>query len=98
MVEESLTGLRIIKGFNAESKMQAQFGEANEKYAKIFKKVTRKAYLASPLSEFLSTIVLMIIMYFGASLALKGAGNMTPFELIAFIAVFFPDNCPPQRI
>jgi subfamily B ATP-binding cassette protein MsbA len=98
VVEESLTGLRIIKGFNAESKMQTQFMEANEKYSRIFKKVTRKAYLASPLSEFLSTIVLMIIMYFGASLALKGTGNMTPFELIAFIAVFSQIIVPAKNI
>lgn len=98
VVEESLTGLRIIKGFNAESKMQAQFGEANEKYSKIFKKVTRRAYLASPLSEFLSTIVLLIILYFGASLALKGNGNMSPFELIAYIAVFSQIIVPAKNI
>jgi subfamily B ATP-binding cassette protein MsbA len=98
VVEESLTGLRIIKGFNAETKMQSQFGDANEKYARIFKKVTRKAYLASPLSEFLSTIVLMMVMYFGATLALKETGNMTPFELIAFIAVFSQIIPPAKNI
>jgi subfamily B ATP-binding cassette protein MsbA len=98
VVEESLTGLRIIKGFNAEAKMQAQFMETNEKYSKIFKKVTRRAYLASPLSEFLSTIVLLIILYFGASLALKGTGNMTPFELIAYIAVFSQIIVPAKNI
>jgi subfamily B ATP-binding cassette protein MsbA len=98
VVEESLTGLRIIKGFNAEAKMQTQFMEANEKYSKIFKKVTRRAYLASPLSEFLSTIVLLIILYFGASLALKGTGNMTPFELIAYIAVFSQIIVPAKNI
>jgi ATP-binding cassette, subfamily B, bacterial MsbA len=98
VVEESLTGLRIIKGFNAEARMQTQFSLANEKYARIFKKVTRKAYLASPLSEFLSTIVLLMILYFGASLALKGAGNMTPFELIAYIAVFSQIIVPAKNI
>jgi ATP-binding cassette, subfamily B, bacterial MsbA len=98
VVEESLSGLRIIKGFNAESRMQMQFREVNEKYAKIFKRVTRKAYLASPLSEFLSTIVLMVIMYFGASLALKGSGNMTPFQLIAYIAVFSQIIVPAKNI
>jgi ATP-binding cassette, subfamily B, bacterial MsbA len=98
VVEESLSGLRIIKGFNAEARMQNQFSETNEKYARIFKKVTRKAYLASPLSEFLSTIVLLIILYFGASLALKGAGNMTPFELIAYIAVFSQIIVPAKNI
>jgi subfamily B ATP-binding cassette protein MsbA len=86
IVEETLTGLRIIKGFNAEEKMKFQFKESNEKYAKIFKRVTRKGYLASPLSEFLATIVVMVLMYFGAILVIKE--SMTPDKLIAFIVVF----------
>ena len=71
--------------------MKAQFGSTNEKYAKIFRRITRKTYLASPMSEFLATIVVMILMYFGSMLALKGAGNMTPDSLIAFWW-FFADN------
>jgi len=47
VVEETLTGLRIVKGFNAEEKMKMQFADSNERYAKVFKRVTRKAYLAS---------------------------------------------------
>jgi subfamily B ATP-binding cassette protein MsbA len=86
IVEETLTGLRIVKGFNAEEKMKLQFKESNEKYTKIFKRVTRKGYLASPLSEFLATIVVMVLMYFGALLVIKG--NMTPAKLVAFIVVF----------
>jgi subfamily B ATP-binding cassette protein MsbA len=98
VVEETLTGLRIIKGFNAEDKMKKQFGETNERYAKIFKRVTRKAYLASPISEFLSTIVLMILMSFGSYLALKGTGNMTPDNLIAFLVVFSQILQPAKNI
>jgi subfamily B ATP-binding cassette protein MsbA len=98
VVEETLTGLRIIKGFNAEEKMQLQFKETNEKYSKIFRRVARKAYLASPLSEFLSTIVVMILMYFGAVLALSGTGNMTPDKLIAFIIVFSQIIPPAKNI
>jgi len=98
VVEETLTGLRIVKGFNAENKMKEQFGATNEKYAKIFKRITRKAYLASPLSEFLSTIVVMILMYFGGILALKGTGNMTPDKLIAFLVVFSQIIQPVKNI
>ena len=92
VVEETLTGLRIVKGFNAEEKMKAQFAESNERYAKVFKRVTRKAYLASPISEFLATIVVMILMYVGGNLALHGDGNMTPEKLIALPYSIFPDN------
>jgi subfamily B ATP-binding cassette protein MsbA len=98
VVEETLSGLRIIKGFNAEEKMQAQFGETNDKYSKIFKRVARKAYLASPLSEFLATIVVMILMYFGAVLALNATGNMTPDKLVTFIVVFSQIIPPAKNI
>jgi len=98
VVEETLTGLRIVKGFNAEKKMKKQFSEVNELYSKVFKRVTRKAYLASPISEFLSTIVLMILMYFGSTLALKGAGNMGQEKLIAFLVVFSQILQPAKNI
>lgn len=97
-VEETLSGLRIIKGFNAEEKMKAQFKETNDRYSKIFKRVARKAYLASPLSEFLATIVVMTLLYFGAVLALSGTGNMTPDKLIAFIIVFSQVIPPAKNI
>jgi len=98
VVEESLTGLRIIKGFNAEEKMKKQFSETNEKYSKVFKRVTRKAYLASPISEFLSTIVLMVLLYFGSILALQGTGNMSQERLIAFLVVFSQIIQPAKNI
>ncbi len=98
VVEETLTGLRIVKGFNAEDKMEMQFSETNEKYSKIFKRITRKAYLASPLSEFLATIVVMILMYAGGLLALRGAGNMSPDKLIAFLIVFSQIIQPAKNI
>jgi subfamily B ATP-binding cassette protein MsbA len=98
VVEETLTGLRIIKGFNAEEKMKMQFSDTNERYSKVFKRVTRKAYLASPVSEFLSTIVLMILMYFGSTLALRGVGNMGQEKLIAFLVIFSQIIQPAKNI
>jgi len=88
VLEETLTGLRIIKGFNAEGKMTRQFSMANEKFARTFRRVARKAYLAHPVSEFLSTVVLLTVIYYGGFLALKGTGNMSPDRLIAFVVVF----------
>jgi subfamily B ATP-binding cassette protein MsbA len=98
VVEETLSGLRIIKGFNAEKKMSAQFAGSNERYAKVFKRVTRKAYLASPISEFLATIVVMILMYVGGNFALNGEGNMTPDKLIAFLIIFSQIIQPAKNI
>jgi subfamily B ATP-binding cassette protein MsbA len=97
-VEETLTGLRIVKGFNAEEKMKSQFAESNERYAKVFKRVIRKAYLASPISEFLATIVVMILMYVGGNLVLNGSGNMTPASLIVYLVVFSQIIQPAKNI
>jgi subfamily B ATP-binding cassette protein MsbA len=98
VLEETLTGLRIIKGFNAEEKMSQQFREANEKFTKIFRRVARKAYLAHPVSEFLSTIILLIVLYYGGILALKGTGNLSPDRLIAFVVVFSQIIQPAKAI
>jgi subfamily B ATP-binding cassette protein MsbA len=98
VVEETLTGLRIIKGFNAEKKMKAQFGASNEQYSKVFKRVTRKAYLASPISEFLGTIIVMILLYIGGILALNGHSSMTSDNLIAFVVVFSQILQPAKNI
>jgi subfamily B ATP-binding cassette protein MsbA len=98
VVEETLTGLRIVKGFNAEEKMKIQFAESNERYAKVFRRVIRKAYLASPLSEFLSTIVIMVLMYVGGKLVLSGSGNMAPESLIVYLVVFSQIIQPAKNI
>lgn len=98
VLEETLTGLRIIKGFNAEEKMRRHFGLANEKYTRTFRRVVRKAYMAHPVSEFLSTVVLLIVIYYGGFLALKGTGNMSPDRLIAFVVVFSQIIQPAKAI
>jgi ATP-binding cassette, subfamily B, bacterial MsbA len=98
VVEETLSGLRIIKGFNAEKKMESQFGEINERYTKVFKRVARRGYMASPLSEFLATIVVMLLMYIGGKLALNGVANMSAEKLITFIAVFSQIIQPAKNI
>ncbi|MCU0408516.1 MAG: ABC transporter ATP-binding protein/permease, partial [Bacteroidales bacterium] len=89
---------RIIKGFNAEEKMKKQFSESNERYSKVFKRVLRKAFLASPLSEFLATIVVMVLLWVGGNLAMSGSGNMTPEKLIAFLLVFSQIIQPAKNI
>jgi subfamily B ATP-binding cassette protein MsbA len=97
-VEETLTGLRIIKGFNAEEKVKVQFAEINERYSKIFRRITRKAYLASPMSEFLSTIVVMLLLYIGGNLAIHSSDNMTPDKLIAYLIIFSQIIQPAKSI
>lgn len=88
VVEETLSGLRIIKGFNAEAKMNDRFESMNGFYTRLMIKIFRRRYLASPLSEFMGTIVLVIMMYFGGSMVLNDEGSLKATEFIAYIIIF----------
>ncbi len=87
-VEETLSGLRIIKAFTAESKIEDRFQKLNLSYTKIMNRIARKQYLASPLSELLGMIVMVIIMYYGGSRVLSNESNLSSAGFIGFIAVF----------
>ncbi len=88
VVEETLSGLRIIKGFNAEPKMKERFDSMNSFYTQLMIKIFRRRYLASPLSELMGTIVLVIMMYYGGSMVLNEQSNLSPQEFIAYIIIF----------
>jgi ABC-type multidrug transport system fused ATPase/permease subunit len=88
VIEETLTGLRIIKGFNGEQQMEDRFGEANNRFARLMKRIMRRRQLAGPLSEFMGTIVLMLLMAYGGWLVLSGQNGMTSESLIFFLVVF----------
>jgi subfamily B ATP-binding cassette protein MsbA len=96
LLEETLTGLRIIKAFNGEEQMQEKFYATNHKFARIFRKIIRRRYLAVPFSEFTGTIVLMVIMAYGGSLVLGGGGNLTGENLIFFL-IIFSQVIPPAK-
>lgn len=88
MLEETLTGIRIIKAFNAEKKASAAFEKSNNTYTRIIKKVQRRKFLASPLSEFLGTVVMMILMYVGGRLVLNDASVLTSEKFITYLIIF----------
>ena len=87
-IEESIGGLRIIKAFNAIGYSCEKFGEQNEKYTNILKYVNRKRDLSSPMSEFLSSIIISIVLWFGSTLILSGNSAITAANFIAYIVVF----------
>ncbi len=88
VVEETISGIRIIKGFNAEEKMSQRFKSMNHFYTQLMIKLFRRRYLASPLSEFLGTIVLVSLMYFGGSLVLNHQANLSSQQFIAYLVIF----------
>ncbi|MEN8118949.1 MAG: ABC transporter ATP-binding protein [Bacteroidota bacterium] len=87
-MEETIGGLRIIKAFNAEKKIEQRFLNENQGYTKIVNRVFRREYLASPLSEFLGVLTLMIVMYYGATMVLGEQSDMSPEIFIGYIAIF----------
>lgn len=89
LMEETLSGLRIIKAFNAEGKMEKRFAEENEAYRRIQNRLMRRRSLAHPMSEFLGTIVIVIILWFGGSLVLGESAALTPEVFISYIALFY---------
>jgi ATP-binding cassette, subfamily B, bacterial MsbA len=89
LIEETLGGLRIIKAFNAEEKVKARFESVNSFYTKVMTKMMRRRYMASPLSEFLGTSVMIVIMIYGASLVLGENNDLSSQQFIAYLMLFY---------
>ena len=93
-IEETIGGLRIIKAFNAIYYSSDKFNEHNDDYTRVIKFVNRKRDLSSPMSEFLSSIIIAIVIWFGATLILSADSNpdavpsITAANFIAYIVVF----------
>lgn len=88
MTEESISGLRVIKAFNAIWNAENIFQKRNEKYTKLMIKIYRKVDLSSPMSEFLGTILVMVIMIFGGNMVINGNGELPAELFITYIALF----------
>jgi len=88
VLEETLSGIRVIKAFNAEKKMTERFFSLNSFYTRIMTKMYRKQYLASPVSEFLGTAVVVIIIWYGGSLVLSAESSLSPQGFIAYLLIF----------
>ena len=96
IIDENISGLRIIKAFNAESHINKNFEKESNEYKGIMTKLLRKKDLSSPMSEFLSTIVMVIVMWFGGQLVLNADGGLTAQEFIGYILIF-SQIIPPAK-
>ncbi|HRX30735.1 MAG: ABC transporter ATP-binding protein [Bacteroidales bacterium] len=89
LIEETLGGLRVIKAFNAEKKVIQRFESVNSFYSTLMRNMWRRRDLATPLSEFLGTIVVALVLWYGGRLIFTGKGNLGPESLIAYISIFY---------
>ncbi len=89
VLDETLGGIRIIKGFGAESILKKKFFEINDNLFHIRNKMNARRDLASPLTETLGICILALVLYFGGRLVLGNHGNgFSGGDLIAYIAIF----------
>ncbi|GAB6008617.1 ABC transporter ATP-binding protein [Dysgonomonas reticulitermitis] len=88
-IEETLSGLRIIKAFNAESKMENRFDGSNNIFRGMSNRIARRQQLAHPMSELLGTIAVVFVLWFGGTLILDGSGSMDASKFIYYLTIFY---------
>ncbi len=88
-IDETLGGLRVIKAFNAEEKMKAGFEADNNSYIRIANKLLRRYSLAHPMSEFLGTLVIVFVLWFGGYLILNDSRSLSVEEFFPFLGAFY---------
>lgn len=96
VIDENIFGIKILKTFNAEETINKKFGKISNEYKNIMTSILRKKDLSSPMSEFLSTIVMVIVMWFGGELVLNESSYLSPEEFIGYILIF-SQIIPPAK-
>lgn len=86
VIEETLTGMRVVKVFNAEKYFAQKFNNENESYFKLMHRLYRREYLSSPMSEFISMSVIAILLFVGGKIVLDH--EMSGALLIGYLVVF----------
>lgn len=88
-VEETLGGLRIIKAFNAENKMDQRFINADNAYRNTISRVNTRQQLAHPMSEFLGTVLIVIVLWFGGTLILNNNSTIDAPSFIFYLVILY---------
>lgn len=88
-IEETLSGLNIIKAFTAEKKMENRFEAETNDYYRTMNKLMWRSHLAHPVSEFLGTTIIIIVLWYGGSLILKNEGLLAPEDFMTYLVFFY---------
>ncbi|MBR1717009.1 MAG: ABC transporter ATP-binding protein [Paludibacteraceae bacterium] len=89
MIDETLLGLRVVKGFNAQSKLRLRFLTLVNDTRATFNRINRRYYLAHPLSEFLGTALIAVILWFGGLLILGNHASIDAATFIYYLVIFY---------
>ena len=97
LVEETLSSLKIVKGFNAEDKFRDKFHSSTNRLKNILNSLLNRQNLASPTSEFLGIFVIVIILWYGGNMVLV-EGTLSGATFIAFIGLAYNILTPAKQI
>ena len=87
-LDEALSGIKIIKAFNATELIKDKFHNENVKYSQLGKKMAKRQQLSAPVSEFLGVTMVTGIVLYGGSLIINNQSELSPSDFIAYIALF----------
>lgn len=88
-VEETLGGLRVIKAFNAQNQMTERFDRSSNDYRNIINRVNTRQQMAHPMSEFLGTIMIVIVLWFGGTLILNEGTMISAPGFIFYLTILY---------
>ena len=97
-IEETLGGLRIIKAFIAEKKMMRRFTAVNDDYRRIATRVAMRQSAAHPVSEFLGTVMIAIVLWFGGWLIFTGASSIDANLFIYYLVILYTTLQPVKDL
>lgn len=88
-IDETLGGLRVVKAFNAEDKLKQRFLNLINDTRRTFNRINRRYYLAHPVSEFLGTALIAVILWFGGILILSDHSTIDAATFIYYLVIFY---------
>lgn len=97
-IEETIGGLRIVKAFNAEKQMERNFSAETQDLYRIHNSMSRRYALAHPMSEFLGTLAVAIILWFGGTIILSGSESIDASSFIYFMVIFYSLINPAKEL
>ncbi len=97
-LDEALTGIKIIKAFNAVEFIKQKFDNENVRYSKIAKSMAKRQQLASPVSEFMGVAMVSAIVLYGGSLIISKQSDLDAASFISYIALFSQVMRPAKAI
>ncbi len=97
-IEETLSGLRIIKAFVAENKISRRFHAGSKEFRRMSNRIARRQQLAHPMSELLGTITIAIVLWFGGSLILGETSIIDAATFIYYLTIFYSILNPAKEL